>query len=115
MFKETHRSLRRLFGIVSLLHLVIFIGSVAAVLLALKKNPAAHLSPVFVGRALFMLAISMAFAFAVARFGALMKSSSGVLLMILNACFWSSVLFAAVLFFTNRSRPNLIGLAISTL
>ena len=112
MLKETSSSIRRYFGIVSFLYLLVAAGAFAQVALLLRKSPSAHVSLLFLIRASFMLAVSLGFGFVTVRFKALIVDAPRIIRGVLHASFWGGIALSAIYYYYG-SQPNPIGFVVS--
>jgi len=114
MLKETPKSLRTYLGIVSALYFIMWAGAVSQIILLLHDKPGAHLSPVFLLQAAFMVAIAVAYAWITVKFNTLITDNPAMMKAVLHINLAGSVLFAVVYMLLGL-RPNLFGLLISVL
>ncbi len=114
MLRETTRSLRLWFAIVTVLNLVIWAGMCAEVLLVLRRNPHADLSLLYLARLAFIFVVALAYGYVWARFASLIRSKPAMILAVLHVTYWGSLAFAVVYVWYGTGL-NFIGLLISTL
>jgi hypothetical protein len=106
--KNSGKALRRFFGILAALYFFVFAGHVATAILLFRGRPDAHLSPLFLASAIFFFAISLTFAFTVAKFNSLITKHQKLIRFFINAYFWGSIALGLAAWYDGLT-PNFLG------
>ena len=114
MLKESKKSVRLFFAIISFLYFVMGAGAVSQLIIFINDNPGAHLAPLFLTQTAFRIFIALAFGYVALKFSHLITDKPKTIKGILHFNFWGSIVFL-IIFIILGTKVNFIGLVISAL
>ena len=96
MLKESKKSVRLFFAIISFLYFVMGAGAVSQLIIFIHDNPGAHLAPLFLTQTAFRIFIALAFGYVALKFSHLITDKPKTIKGILHFNFWGPFVFMLI-------------------